>query len=202
MSSFPDTPVTLLSKLAVQLTGQRDEFAWVRLFELYEPAIRRFAKYQGAAGDSEDIAQEVFIKLISVLRSGRYSAESGKFRTYIATMIKNEIINRWRKKSVRPEGCQISIDDPDHPVNIMVPSEVDETIEAQWRLARREAAVEHVLTKTALSKQTKDIYKAHVIDEMPIGDIVEKFGVKENYIYQIKNRVGRMIAAIEEEFEK
>ena len=59
MSAFPDTPATLLAKIAVQVTGQTNELAWVRFFELYEPAIRKFAEYQGAKTETEDIAQEI-----------------------------------------------------------------------------------------------------------------------------------------------
>ena len=57
MSAFPDTPVTPLARIAAQVTGQDDEAAWVRLPELYEPAIRKFAEYQGGGSESEDVAQ-------------------------------------------------------------------------------------------------------------------------------------------------
>ena len=71
MSAFPDTPVTLLARIAAQVTGKDDEAAWVRLFELYEPAIRKFAEYQGGGSESEAVAQEIFLRLVEVLRGGR-----------------------------------------------------------------------------------------------------------------------------------
>ena len=71
MSAFPDTPATLLAKIAVQVTGQTNELAWVRFFELYEPAIRKFAEYQGAKTEAEDIAQEILMKLVDILRAGK-----------------------------------------------------------------------------------------------------------------------------------
>ena len=40
MNVFPETPATLLARLAAHVTGQADESSWMRLFELYEPAIR------------------------------------------------------------------------------------------------------------------------------------------------------------------
>ena len=44
VGTFPDTPATLLARIAVEATGQQtDETAWVRLFNLYAPAIRKFA---------------------------------------------------------------------------------------------------------------------------------------------------------------
>ena len=87
MSDFPDTPATLLARIAAQVTGQSDEAAWVRLFEMYAPAIRKFAKGLGARSEAEDVAPEIFIKLVGVLRGGRYNADAGKFRCYLAAMI-------------------------------------------------------------------------------------------------------------------
>ena len=80
MASFPDTPATLLARIAVQATGQPDEAAWLRFFELYAPAIRKFAAGLGARDESEDVAQEIFLKLVDVLRQGCYRADAGKFR--------------------------------------------------------------------------------------------------------------------------
>ena len=63
MATFPDTPATLLARIAVEATGHADETAWLRLFELYAPAIQKFAAGLGAQSDTEDVAQEIFIKL-------------------------------------------------------------------------------------------------------------------------------------------
>ena len=78
--------------------------------------------------------------------------------------------------------------------------EVAAIIDAKWRLARHEAAVEHALTKTALTAQTREIYRAYVLEERPIGEVAARFGVTKNYIGLIKLRVGRMIAALEAEY--
>ena len=72
--------------------------------------------------------------------------------------------------------------------------------EAKWRLALHEAAAEHALTKTALTAQTREIYRAYVLEERPIGEVAARFGVTKNYIGLIKLRVGRMIAALEAEY--
>ena len=73
-------------------------------------------------------------------------------------------------------------------------------IDAKWRLARHAAAVEHALTKTALSAQSKAVYRAYVLEERPIGDVAAAFGLSRNAVSQIKTRVERMIAAIEAEY--
>ena len=200
MASFPDTPATLLARIAVEVTGQTDEAAWLRLFELYAPAIRKFAAGLGVRNEAEDVAQEIFLKLVEVLRKGRYHADAGKFRCYIAAMIRREIVSQWRKAQARGAAESLPFDDLEADEAPAVPPAQAAVIDAKWRLARHEAAVEHALTKTALSARSRDIYRAYVIEERPIDEVAARFGVTKNHIGQIKLRVGRMIAALEDGF--
>ena len=198
MASFPDTPVTMLARIAVQRTCE-SEASWERLFALYEPVIRKCAKSLGAGCDDEDVAQEIFIKLVDVLRNGRYSPSAGKFRSYLMTLIRNELIGRWRKAQVRKSTDHVSIDDEDSALVISVPESVSAEIDAKWYQARHEAAVDHALTKTFMSRQSKDVYRMYVLEERPVAEVMKKFGLTRNTVYQIKTRVEKMIAAIEDE---
>jgi len=200
MADFPDTPATLLARIAVEVTGAADEAAWVRFFELYAPAIQKFAAGLGAQSDAEDVAQEIFLKLVVVLRKGGYNADVGKFRCYLAAMIRRELVSRWRKAQSRGAAANIPLDGLDVGDEPSVPPEQAALIDAKWRLARHEAAVEHALSKTALSARSCDIYRAYVLEERPIDEVAERFGVTKNHIGQIKLRFGRMIAALEAEY--
>ena len=199
MSAFPDTPKTLLSRMAAQVTGE-SEASWVRFFDLYQPVICKFAESVGAKGEAEDVVQDVFVKLVEVFRKGAYKPDRGRFRAYLATLIRREVVNRWHKAQVRAADRQVSLDNDDFPVEVAVPSETAAVIDAKWRQARRSAAIEHVLTKTALSAQSKDIYRAYVLEERPIGEVAKAFGVPNNSVSQIKTRVERMIADYEAMF--
>lgn len=199
MSSFPDTPVSLLARFAHQVTGE-NELAWARFFEMYRLPIVKFAEYAGAKGEGEDVAQEIFLKLVETLRRGAYARQRGSFRAYLASMIRHEVINRWQKALVRGAGRRMSIDDDDSPLDIAVPSETAAVIDAKWRLALREAAVEHVLTKTALSQQSREVYRAYVLEERPIEAVAAAFGLPRNAVSQVKTRVERMIAKYEQAY--
>ena len=200
MGTFPDTPVTLLARIAVEATGQRtDEAAWVRLFNLYAPAIRKFAELQGTpATESEDVAQDIFLRLVAVLRNGRYRADGGRFRCYLATLVRNELVSRWRKAKARA-AC-VPLDAVPVEALATLPPEAAARLDAQWRLARHEAAVEHALTKTALSRRSREIYRAYALEERPIDEVAAAFGVSRNVVAQVKVRVNRMVAALEAEY--
>lgn len=200
VGTFPDTPATLLARIAVEATGQQtDESAWVRLFNLYAPAMRKFAEMQGTpAAESEDVVQDIFMRLVGILRKGRYRAEEGRFRCYLATLVRNELVSRWRRAQARVacvplDGVPEDALPPLSPVAAAL-------LDAKWRLARHEAAVEHALTKTALARQSREIYRAYALEGRPIDDVAAAFGVSRNTVAQVKTRVNRMVTSLEAEY--
>lgn len=198
MSAFPDTPVTMLARLAAERTCE-SQATWARLFGLYEPVIRRCAASLGAGSDDEDVAQEIFVRLVDVLRNGRYSHDAGQFRCYLTALIRNELVGRWRKANVRKAAAHVSLDDADAAPVVSVPESVAADIDAKWYAARHAAAVEHALTKTFLARQSKDVYRAYVLEERPVEEVMDRFGLTRNAVYQIKTRVDKMVAALERE---
>ena len=199
MSALPDTPVTLIARMAAQMTGE-NEAGWVRFFNLYQPVIRHFARAAGEKSDEEDVAQDVLLKLVDVFRNGAYTPEKGRFRAYLAAITRRVVINRWQKAQARAAGRHVSLDDAESPLELAVPPEAAELLDAKWRLAQHTAAVEHVLTRTALAQKSKDIYRAYVLEEKPIGEVAKAFGVSRNVVSQVKTRVDAMIADFEAMF--
>jgi RNA polymerase sigma factor (sigma-70 family) len=196
MSAFPDTPVSLLARMVAQVTGESEQ-NWIAFFELYQPVIRKFAEYAGAKNEAEDVTQDVLLKLVSIFRNGAYCPGRGNFRSYLATIIRREVINRYHKAQVRGAGLHISINDDNSPLDVAVPPEVEANIDIKWRMARHAAAVEHVLTKTSISQKSKDVYRAYVIEEKSIDEVAKLFSMPKNSVSQIKTRIERMVADFE-----
>lgn len=198
MITFPNTPKEEIARIAARATGESEE-CWVRIFDLYQPVICAFAEALGADDNAEDVAQDVFAKLVETFRSGSYTPERGRFRNYLAKMIRNIAINNWHKAQARAADRTVSIEASDEIV-VATPSETEAILDTKWRLARQRAAEEHVLTKTALSQKSRDIYKSYVKDGRPIGEVAKLFGVTRNTVSQVKTRVERMIAEYERLF--
>ena len=184
MSMFPETSITLLAQIAARTAGD-DEAAWVRFFELYAPAIGKFVELQGTGRDPDDVVQEVLMKLVNVLREGRFKPGPVPFRAYLVTLIRRHLVSLWRKDQARGAGLFVPLEED----SVSVPSAVAELIDLDWRLAKRRAAVEHVLTKTAVSPQSKAVYRAYVLEERPIGEVAKEFGIPRNSVSQIKTRL-------------
>ena len=197
MSLFPPTSLTLLHKLAVEVTGG-NEASWVRFFELYTPAIRRFVEWNDHVHDPDDVVQEVYLKLVEIIRAGKYNPDKARFRTFLALLIRRQLITLYRQDQARHVADRCSIDDLTEELS--VPSDQREKIDLDWAKAKHEAAVEHVLTKVAMKAQSRDIYRAYVIEERSVEDVAAAFGVTPDIIYKVKNRVNKMIAAVEAEY--
>ena len=197
MSMFPMTSLTLLQKLAVEVTGA-SEAAWVRFFGLYTPAIRRFVEWNDQVHDPDDVVQEVYLKLVEIIRSGKYDPDKARFRTFLALLIRRQLITLYRQDQARHVDDRCSIDDLTEELS--VPSDQQDQIDLSWAKAKHEAAVEHVLTKVAMKAQSRDIYRAYVVENRPIEEIAATFGVSADIIYKVKNRVNKMIEAVELEY--
>ena len=205
MSSFPVTSVTLIQKIKTLAPGE-DGAAWVRFWDAYSLAIRRFAALKGGEANADDIVMTVLGKLVSVLREGQYTPERGAFHSYLATMIVNEVHMQHRKDLVRKADQHISLDAPvggnDDVGDRTLADTLQTTVtpadmyEDDWRQAVLASAVEHVLTKTALSDRDRAVYRAYVQEGRPIAEVAAEFKLSHNSVSQIKTRIDKRIVAV------
>ena len=198
MSTFPETSTTLLAKLAARETGI-DQAAWRIFFDRYQPVMVEFARIKGAGDDAEDVVQDVFSDLAKVFRAGRYVRSKGRFRNYLAKMLRNELISRFRREQVRPEKDGVNIASTSIAANKELQveptfAEIDADDEA-WELARHRAAVEHVLSKTALSEQSRRIYRELITTGDNCAAVARRLGLPATTVRKVKSRVTRMISA-------
>ena len=203
MSSFPVTSVTLIQKIKTLSPGE-DGAAWVRFWDTYSLAIRQFAALKGGEENADDIVMTVLGKLVDVLRSGQYTPEKGKFHSYLATMIVNEVHMSHRREIARASDRKVSIDSSvpggaaessDRTIadTIAAPEVSPEQLDADWREAVLKSAVEHVLTKTAISERDRNVYREYALEGRDIGEVAAKYRISRNYVSQIRVRIDKRI---------
>jgi len=192
MSTFPETSFTLIAKIKDLPPGQ-DGAAWTRFWELYGPAMRAFAVFKGGEANADDIVMTVLGKLVDVLRSGQFDPKKGAFHSYLATMIYNEVHMQRRKDEVRKTDEHVPLDET---LAETLAAPVSAETDADWQRAILAAAVEHVLTKTALSERDRAIYRFYVQEGHSLDETVAKFKLARNNISQIRTRIEKRIAVI------
>lgn len=201
---FPETPQTLLKKIA-ELAHGDDKAEWAAFVELYSAPVRNFVRSvnrEMSPADIEDAVQEVFIRLIEVLREGRIDRGKGRFRSYLATLTRRILIDRYRAALSHPDlrsSLKTDLDDKvldsSHPL-LQSPLDPAVLVDLRWRVAARAAAVEHVLTKTAVSEQSKQVYAA-LERGRSLRETAAVFGLSYAAVKQIKSRMDRAISAVE-----
>ena len=140
--------------------------------------------------------------MVDVLRNGQYTPDKGRFHSYLATMIVNEVHMAHRKDVVRQTDKRIPLDSP---VGGEEGKTVADTLAAQgnspdeldedWRKAVLASAREHVLMHTALSDRDRQVYRAYALEGEDIADVAKKFGLSRNSVSQIKTRIEKRIVA-------
>jgi len=206
MNAFPSTSATLIQKIKTLPPGA-DDAAWVRFWDTYSGAIRRFAARKGGEAHAEDIMMTVLGKLVDVLRTGRYSPERGAFHSYLSTMVLNEVHMQHRRDRARGADRSVSLDAPagdddgsgsDRSLADTFPAEENqaETMDDDWRQAILASAEDHVLEKTALSARDRAVYREYMQEGRDIDEVAKKYGLSRNHVSQIKTRIKKRIVAI------
>lgn len=193
MSVFPETPTSLLTRIAMQVTGE-DEVVWTEFFELYTPAMRTYLLGRGVREtEADDVVQDVLAKLVSVLRGNRYDKGKSHFRTYLSHVLYHEMIDHHRRARAQREHVRVPLSDE----MAEVAATAGDALDLEWVAARHTAAVTHVLGKTALSEQSKRVYRELEASGDSCEAVAKRLRLSAACVRQIKSRVGRMVAAVE-----
>ncbi|MBX3419851.1 MAG: sigma-70 family RNA polymerase sigma factor [Pirellulaceae bacterium] len=99
MTESPDTRPSLLLRLA----EPADQVAWEDFVQIYEPVVVRMAMRRGLqASDAHDLCQEVMTRVARTIANWNPDRERGSFRSWLATVTRNLVIDHFRKQQRRP----------------------------------------------------------------------------------------------------
>ena len=157
----------------------------VSIFVDPDPVMVEYARMKGAGDEAEDIVQEVFADLAKVFKAGRYVRDKGRFKNYLAKMLRNELVSRFRRGQARPDRDGVNITTTSVVANKELQVEPSfgeiEADDEAWELARHRAAVEHVLAKTALSEQSRRIYRELMVTGDNCAEVARRLGLMRKY---------------------
>ncbi|MCQ2390445.1 MAG: sigma-70 family RNA polymerase sigma factor [Kiritimatiellae bacterium] len=199
MSIFPQTSYTILRRLSDGKID--DQRLWERFFELYNPAVRGFIRLldpEIPPEDIDDLAQEVSLRLVELIRSNSFDSSRGRFRSVLITIVRHLLIDRMRTRTAHRTEKMVSIEELEVPA--LSPSAA-QLVDLKWRIARHRAAIEHILTKTALSKQSCEVYRLSEEEGLAMTEIAARLSLAPNAVRRIASRVRKMVAAVEAEYE-
>ena len=210
MIDFPNTPTRLLRTMAERPVTDEENDAWAEFVELYEPVIRAYIAVEGvASSDADDAVQNVFMRLVGILRRGGYDRSKGRFRAYLKVVMRRVIIDLFRRQTAARMDVQVPFEEEESDGGPNLPEAMTSlspdaatAFEAKWQKARLSAALNHVFTQTAISDQSREIYRAHALNGEDAREVARRFGVTPEVVRQVKSRISRMVAALVRRMER
>ena len=192
MWSYPETSATLLRTLREARSGV-DDAAWARFVDMYGPVVHHLVRLLSPGisdADTDDAVQDVFVKLVNILRSGAYDSAKGKFRTYLSTLVRRLLIDRYREAAARRLGRQVELDAAEQ---IGIDDDPGAWMDAKWRVACRMAAERRVMEESALSEQSRDVWRLLTREGLSVKEVAKRLGMPANTVSKVKCRVETLI---------
>lgn len=181
-----NTRVTLLEKIK----NQQDDASWEDFVHFYERFIYSIArKSQLSPEESQDLTQQVLLKLWKVLPDFTYDKENGGFRSWLYRITSNSLSDYVRKKK-RETNKQEQLKNFDQ--QSIEDSILESNMDKEWQLHIAHLAMENLRKK--FSGKAIDVFYA-LLEGKSISEVAEEFEIAENTVYVYKNRVSEKMLA-------
>ena len=184
--------MTLLRTLREARSGV-DDVAWARFVDMYGPVVYHLVRLLSPGisdADTDDAVQDVFVKLVNILRSGAYDSAKGKFRTYLSTLVRRLLIDRYREAAARRRDRQVALDAAEQ---VGVDDDPGAWMDAKWRVACRMAAERRVMEESALSEQSRAVWRLLAREGLSVKEAAKRLGMSPNTVSKVKCHIETLI---------
>lgn len=194
MSAY-QTRHTLLQRAC----DRSDEAAWAEFAGYYRDFIYMVVHKMGIKHpDSDDLVQASFLKIWKNIDRFKKDDGSATFRTWLSTMIRNLVINHINQRKGSTEKQQMMEDNRNVLPGFLLSlseSDVDEMIQKEWQAYVVNLAMQNI--RTLFSERAIEIFSL-LLDGADTKTISERYGIEENSVHKLKNRVkNRLIEEIQ-----
>jgi RNA polymerase sigma factor (sigma-70 family) len=175
----------------VRLRDSHNAEAWQDFVDAYGPLIRHYAKRHGLQdADANDLAQNVFCTIASVLRHFAYDPKRGSFRQWLLTLTRNEMYKLLHRQQRLGRGSGDS-----SVQRALEQQPVEDPLKALW-----EREYDMHLIKWAANKVRPDFQSSSwrafwqtAVQGRSAGDVAAKLNMSVEAVYTAKSRVLKRI---------
>lgn len=168
-----------------------DAMAW-RLFDArYGPLVLGYCRARGLQlCDAEDVRQSVMLSLARSLGSFRYDAARGRFRDYLARVVKNAIHRHGRRHTAAPPTLSTG------ELEALARAPAEDR-DAEWE---RQWAQHHCRLALASLRRAESPQNLAVLERLLAGraavEISAEFGLAADAVRKIKQRLRERLARL------
>ena len=164
--------------------------AWNRLFDLYAGFVYSIARRKGLNdADADDIVQMVFVDLARNLPSFKYDQEKGRFRSYLAALVKWRVIDRL--KAVRRDA-DLKADFMEE-VKAIGPGD-DEFADREWKAVAMDNALRRI--KSSVRPEHYAAFVASTVEGQDTETVMRLYNLSRDNLYQIRKRLSERLRKV------
>ena len=166
------------------VANTENEAAWQRFFDLYAGFVFSIARSKGLNDtDADDIVQMVFSDLARNLPSFKYDQEKGRFRPYLAALVKWRVIDRL--KAVRRDA-DLKADFMEEAKSAAT-TEDEDFEEREWQSAAMEETLRRI--KPEVRPEHYAAFVASAVEGQDTDVVTKLYGISRDSLYQIRKRL-------------
>ncbi|MEK7582885.1 MAG: RNA polymerase sigma factor [Patescibacteria group bacterium] len=148
-----------------------DEAKFAEIYDEFAPKIFKYCYFRvSSREEAEDIASQVFIRAWDHIAEGK---EVTNVQGFLYRIASNLIIDFYRK---RKDKREISLDDPDNPIDIPDASDVHEKLEQQWEMREVKEKLD------LIPENYREVIVMKYVDDLSIKEIASVMETTENNI--------------------
>lgn len=179
--------------LLIRLKSEDREADWEDFYDLYGQVILRYAQKLGLdEDDAFDVLQETMTILMRKLKTFTYDPHQGKFRNYLLTIVHRCALGSMRRTSRREEVSADALGgDGSSLLESLAAPDLTGADEQNhtWQQSVLEHGLDILQRDTSIKPTTLQVFIANSVHNRPASEVAKRFGIKENAVYQIKNRM-------------
>ena len=173
------TRQTLLDRLS----NKYDEKSWEEFIDTYKSYICVIIARMGISeADTEDLAQQVMLKLWKKLPEFKYNRDK-RFRNYLASTARNTVSDFIRK--IKSEQARIENLNDSSLLNISLP-DIDKLINEEWENFISNLALENI--RKHFDPNSIELF-LKILEGNSTSDIADNLGLKINSVQKTFRRV-------------
>lgn len=184
-----DTNETLLER--VRQTDAHD--AWKLFYEQYWAAILGYGRKLGLdQHQAEEVLQETMVALMRQLPEFQYDRNRGKFRNFLLTIVHRKSLVALRRTR-RERDTKVPWETVQHQQPDELSAQPSAEVLRRWQESVFESVLQQLARDERIGADTLAVFRAYAIEGRPAPEVAAEFGLKENAVYQIKNRLARRV---------
>lgn len=187
------------SSLLEQIKNPAAQGAWEEFYRMYWAVVVNYAQKQGLdPTGAQDVLQETMVALLQLLPEFKYDPRRGKFRNFLLTIVHRKVLAARRRAATQRLVSfeTASYEDALAPAEVLVDEQSplpSQALENEWRASIQDEAFRRVRSDPSIQGRTWQVFQTYVIEQQSATDVAKSFGLAENAVYQIKNRILRRL---------